>query len=375
MKQYSAELLRHEKNAKLFIFAVTLASIAAAFYLFHLRMQITTLCHESLVLEQVEDRISFGSQDCILNLDDITQVAMGVMDANSREGGGAYLDELSQYLFFLQRDERMYGKAEPLVLDELQRLQEHIPMVAQKHQQLCFVISCIISILLGADSLLLLFIFLKRRNHKEAERLVQRMDERYMDILEQDKNLVACELHDDLAQKLAQINRYFQDPEGEKDSVDLLKRYSGEAIQQIRMVTNRLKTPRIQDQNPREAFETLFSDFSVLTGINLEYSLIGLSYLKVSGDILIHAYRIVQELLNNAIKHSGAEKLYVAILYSHPELLIKYSDDGIGYDPKLSRDKGLGLESIRFRMDYLKAEYLNYSTDGGVELSIRIPIV
>ena len=89
----------------------------------------------------------------------------------------------------------------------------------------------------------------------------------------------------------------------------------------------------------------------------------------------VHVYRAVQELLNNAFKHSGADKVNMTLIYGHPELIIRYRDNGVGFDMEEQNSDGAGLDSIRFRMELLKAKWEMSSGPGnGVTCNIRIPI-
>ncbi|RDG33668.1 hypothetical protein DV872_04155 [Oceanispirochaeta sp. M1] len=201
------------------------------------------------------------------------------------------------------------------------------------------------------------------------------VNENMLDILEKDRNIISYELHDDLAQKLAQISQFFNHPDFEEESFALLKKYSEESIQQVRLVSNRLKTPALSKLNVQDSYEQLFSDYKILTGINLDYKIIGMKNLQMAESRVIHIFRIVQELLNNAIKHSQSEQVQISIIYSHPEIIVKYKDNGIGYDYKKSMNTGLGLSSIQFRMNMLEARWTQMDTQSnGVTLIFKVPV-
>lgn len=201
------------------------------------------------------------------------------------------------------------------------------------------------------------------------------VNENMLDILEKDRNIISYELHDDLAQKLAQISQFFNHPDFEEESFALLKKYSEESIQQVRLVSNRLKTPALSKLNVKDSYEQLFSDYKILTGINLDYKIIGMQNLQMAESRIIHIFRIIQELLNNAIKHSQSEHVHISIIYSHPEIIVKYKDDGIGYDYKKSMNTGLGLSSIQFRMNMLEARWTQMDTQSnGVTLIFKVPV-
>jgi len=87
-------------------------------------------------------------------------------------------------------------------------------------------------------------------------------------------------------------------------------------------------------------------------------------------------YRTVQELLNNALKHSGADRVTLTLIHGYPDLIIRYKDNGIGFDPDLVEAGASGLDSIKFRMELLRADWeFNSSVGNGVICNVRIPLI
>src|SRR5205823_4762357 len=98
---------------------------------------------------------------------------------------------------------------------------------------------------------------------------------------------------------------------------------------------------------------------------------------RLPKDAEIHIYRIIQESLNNILKHSGAATAHIELKQGVSELRIEIFDDGRGFEqstaPKIVG--GLGLASIAERVRLLGGQHEFLSTLGkGARLSIRIPI-
>ncbi|UUZ97440.1 hypothetical protein LJK87_25675 [Paenibacillus sp. P25] len=112
-----------------------------------------------------------------------------------------------------------------------------------------------------------------------------------------------------------------------------------------------------------------------------------------SGDELIelqdmdtkrHLFRMVQELINNAKKHSGAGLLRIELSAAHRRIRLYYNDDGVGFDIEAAEEKarlrsisgsGLGLEQMRSRVLHLGGQFELRSTVGnGVTITIHIPL-
>jgi two-component system, NarL family, sensor kinase len=93
------------------------------------------------------------------------------------------------------------------------------------------------------------------------------------------------------------------------------------------------------------------------------------------GEFATHAYRIVQELATNALKHAGANHILVQLSQVNGELVIVIEDDGIGFDLKKSTEGGCGLKNIHSRVNYLKGTIEWYSgVNHGVSVLIHLPI-
>lgn len=97
-------------------------------------------------------------------------------------------------------------------------------------------------------------------------------------------------------------------------------------------------------------------------------------------DIKLHLYRIVQELLNNAKKHSKATSLSIDLIANDNTIRLNYSDNGIGFNPDLDSDSkktissGLGIQQLKSRILYLNGNVEIESNDGeGTYIFIEVP--
>jgi signal transduction histidine kinase len=87
----------------------------------------------------------------------------------------------------------------------------------------------------------------------------------------------------------------------------------------------------------------------------------------------INAFRILQEIIGNAIKHSGASELIVQIIQEPERLSLIAQDNGKGFDlQKATAGKGIGLNSIKSRVESMKGMIDIYSEpDSGTEINIE----
>ncbi|MBB6481703.1 sensor histidine kinase [Spirochaeta isovalerica] len=195
------------------------------------------------------------------------------------------------------------------------------------------------------------------------------------DQLEKERSLLAFELHDDIAQKLAVIKRYFNSRNSIDEHTNLMEHYASDVIRRVRYLSRMLKAPDNPDISFKDYLETLFADFNVLSDYKLNRKTVGLGALRLTPLAALHIYRIIQEVLTNSRIHSEATEIDLLIVYSHPTLTIKYKDNGKGFEPYLIYKKGIGLDSIKYRLDLLKGKYQLSSAEGeGTDISIDIPV-
>ncbi|MGB6084863.1 tetratricopeptide repeat protein [Moheibacter sp.] len=97
----------------------------------------------------------------------------------------------------------------------------------------------------------------------------------------------------------------------------------------------------------------------------------------INKQLDISTYRIIQELVNNAIKHSDASEILVQVRKDEHLLVIDVEDNGKGFDPdSIKKESGMGLTGIRSRINYWKGSLQIESTEKeGTSVNIEIPVV
>jgi signal transduction histidine kinase len=94
----------------------------------------------------------------------------------------------------------------------------------------------------------------------------------------------------------------------------------------------------------------------------------------VEDDLKLNIYRIIQEQMNNILKHSNAIHTNISLTDDADYLYVSIEDDGKGFDTSLKR-KGIGLANMSNRVESFNGEIkINSSPDNGCEIKITIPI-
>ncbi len=231
-------------------------------------------------------------------------------------------------------------------------------------------------ILIGSVVALLLIFLLTWRNYSHSRKLQQaRIDEFEKEkqlaateaVLkgeEQERTRLAKDLHDGLGGMLSGIKYSFQNmkenliltPENAlafERSIDMLD----STIREMRRVAHNMMPEVLVKYGFDTALKEFCSEIDRSGVIRARYQSIGMENATIERSAAITVYRIVQELVNNAVKHAASENVLVQAHFSPAEKLLTLTveDDGKGFDASmLSTAEGIGWNNIRNRVDFLK---------------------
>jgi two-component system nitrate/nitrite sensor histidine kinase NarX len=213
----------------------------------------------------------------------------------------------------------------------------------------------------------------------ESQRLVAR--EKEMAVSEE-RNLLAQELHDSIAQSLAFLNLEAQMVQKALGQGDLPEVQEGlgrmrEGIQEsyddVRELLVHFRT-RFGESDVETAIRALLGRFKGDTGIDAELKQSGTG-VPLSPETQIQVLHVIQECLSNARKHSRAKRVTVE-LERGPEYVFRMTDDGEGFDPDAQIDGHVGLSIMRERAQRIGGQIAVESRPGGGTcVTLRLPIV
>lgn len=193
---------------------------------------------------------------------------------------------------------------------------------------------------------------------------------------EKERNEIGKELHDNINQILATVKLYHGMMRSNKNDPELLVKaseYVNDAIEEIRKLSKSLVSPTLGNITLKDALSDLVDE------INKTHALIvKLNYDVEEGKIIgskkeLMIYRVVQEQINNILKHAEAENATIELESKGSNLLLTISDDGIGFDTS-ERAKGIGLQNIRSRVEFYSGKLDIISLPGeGCKFKITIP--
>ncbi|RYY98458.1 MAG: sensor histidine kinase [Chitinophagaceae bacterium] len=198
--------------------------------------------------------------------------------------------------------------------------------------------------------------------------------------LEKERGRMARDLHDELAPLLAaikmKINSFaLTDPDDEEE----MTRTNGHIdalLKRIREITFDLMPASLQ----RKGFVTAAREFVDYVGRSapIAISLQTEEGLSVTDErTAVNLYRILQEVVQNTLKHAGADRLVISIHREKKDLVLATTDDGRGFDwnEKSGAESGIGLKSLRSRVEILNGAFFVESRSGkGTSYIFKIPL-
>jgi len=186
---------------------------------------------------------------------------------------------------------------------------------------------------------------------------------------EKERKRIAQDLHDEVGAMLSVVK--LNVGRIEKKSEELLakelavetKSYLDEVITQVRQISRSLLPPSLEKLGLYFALEELANWINKSNEIYIDCWKSGEQF-RFDNKMELAVFRIVQELLNNSIKHSGADKIKLTARFSNNRLNVLLIDNGIGFNLEEKLNSGLGLRNLESRSQILGAKFKMKSVPG-----------
>jgi two-component system NarL family sensor kinase len=230
-------------------------------------------------------------------------------------------------------------------------------------------------ILIGSAAAFLLIGILGYRNFKTRQKLQQQQitqlekDKQLLAIdamlkgQEEERSRLAKDLHDGLGGMLSGVKLSFVNMKenlimdaGSVTSFENSILQLDNTIAELRKVAHNLMPEALVKFGLKNALLDFCNSMQLGGKTKIIYEQLGTERL-LSNTADLYIYRIVQELINNAIKHADADQILVQLTKTNDKVLLTVEDDGKGYNTEhIQSAKGIGLKNIQQRVDYLKGK-------------------
>lgn len=186
---------------------------------------------------------------------------------------------------------------------------------------------------------------------------------------EQSRSKFAKELHDGMGPLLSSAKMSLSAISTENMSVEqqeILKNSRfmiDEAIRSVREISNNMSPQILVDFGLAQGVQHFISRLLSLNTIDIEFRT-NLRKERFDNDIEVVVYRVICELINNSLKHSGCSKIVVALTLQDNTLTLYYKDDGCGFNAEEMMSAGMGLSNITSRIHSLNGDLQITSKEG-----------
>jgi signal transduction histidine kinase len=226
--------------------------------------------------------------------------------------------------------------------------------------------------------------WMAERLHSTSRRyaaLFRRASERLLTVEEDERRRIAGELHDGVGQILTAVSLTLDAVESEPDPavarqhVASARRLADTALAATRDLSHRMRPSRLEERGLVPAVRDLASQSGFPVVVHADDDAAA-SLKLLSPTATVELYRIVQEALSNAARHSGASGAHVSVTRRDQRVTVVVADEGRGFDPGDVPGSGIGLAGMLERSRLLGGQYaVESAPQAGTRVVVSLPIV
>jgi signal transduction histidine kinase len=215
----------------------------------------------------------------------------------------------------------------------------------------------------------------------QSRQELQQLSSRLVDAQETERRSISRELHDEIGQALGALlvdlghlstTLAIERPEV-REQVEHMKSIAERTFQSVRNIALLLRPSMLDDLGLVSALEWQGREISRRSEVEVEVESDNVSD-RLPDEYRVCIYRVVQEALNNAVRHSGAKNATVTVRQSEKCIVAQVRDDGHGFDPQ--RTRGLGLVGMDERVKRLSGRLTVDSKPGrGTTVTVELPLL
>ena len=214
---------------------------------------------------------------------------------------------------------------------------------------------------------------------REAERVLRTANAKVLAAREEERGRMARDLHDSIAQSLVatqlQLKSKILQPDvapGTAIALDAAADRCGLLAGEIRQICHDLYPPTLDILGLVSSLNMLAEQYRS-TGKECQVLIIdNLKKVRFSRDVEISFYRVAQEAINNAVRHSGAERIELHLKRHDDQLTLTISDNGTGFDAEDISQCGLGISSMKSRIDGVGGDLRIISKPGRTRIEASV---
>lgn len=197
---------------------------------------------------------------------------------------------------------------------------------------------------------------------------------------EKERERIAKDLHDSLGGLLSTVKLQFDNFKTKLTGHNSMDQYNkatnllDNAVEEVRSISRNLQPTALKRYGLVPALQDLINRLDQEGMPEIFFQPYDVPE-KIDEIISLSVFRVIQELLNNSIKYAKAKEILIQLNSDGDELYLQYEDDGIGFDYNNLPRKGMGLENIYSRINYLKGNIvIDSKPEEGVYVMAKVPL-
>jgi len=228
-----------------------------------------------------------------------------------------------------------------------------------------------------------LSVFADITERKQAEEAVVSLSHKLIEAQEKERTRIARELHDDINQRIALLAVELEQLQQSNPNLDsearrrmkILMKHVSDIGMEVQAISHRLHSSKLEMLGVVVACRSFCREVAERNKVTVDFTEEGIPR-GVPQDVSLCLFRILQESMNNAIKHSGAQHFEVRLCGVSDEIQLTVRDCGVGFDAQAALSgHGLGLISMRERAGLVKGTIsITSKPMAGTEITLRVPI-
>jgi PAS domain S-box-containing protein len=216
---------------------------------------------------------------------------------------------------------------------------------------------------------------------KRARTVLANLNRQLIAAHEEERAWIARELHDDLAQRMIGLTMQLRNlvrtaPAAAADLAGQLTQVCSGFVdlgRDVQVISRRLHASKLEYLGLAAAATDFCRQLSLERAVSIDFAHDGVPP-ELSREVALSMFRILQESLNNAVKHSGARRVVATLRGTHDQIELEVNDAGTGFDVESAMHTGgLGLISMRERVNLIGGEFEIRSGAGGTTIRARAP--
>lgn len=253
----------------------------------------------------------------------------------------------------------------------------------------------IVTFIIIVNLLLLVFVigvilfvlqYRKRKLEHKNEKIVmktkhnQEILSTQLEIQTQTMQHIGREIHDNVGQKLTLASLYTQQLAYENkapqitDKIEGISKIINESLRELRQLSKSLTDDIIATKGFAELIteECIKVNAANICKASFHYDKFTIDLSYQTKSILL---RVIQEFIQNSMKHANCKNIYISVYTNESNLLITIKDDGVGFDNTIKKNNGIGLKSMEKRIELLNGEFeINSTVMQGTKVNIKVPL-